>query len=277
MNARTVLLSSALLAPALLLASCNEVKDTPAEPSTPGIAPTTTQTPSAVRLNPRKVRIPKPSAAELAAAMREDEVNAPATVTPTLTGDLSPHDPTRAGQRLICLDGDEGAGAGFNGEATRFRNDMGCELNAIDGDLNPNNNAAFAVPVQNRISGKRLTAIQRLDFFYAGGPAIGGNPRLSIPIDEDGDGDFEPFPNLADEQFAFIDALGCNNGDPHVGRVFGDDDPTCNVNYKSINYPNFSSFEAAFPNARIARNSEAVTFIAVDQPVHYLIYRVNIR
>lgn len=275
MNARTALLSSALLAPALLLGSCNEVKDTPAEPSTPGMAPTTTQTPSA-RLNPRKVRIPQPSAAELAAAVKADAVNAP-NATPTVTGDLSRHDPTRAGQLLFCLDGDEGAGPGFNGEGTRFRNDMGCELNAMDGDLNPNNNAAFAVPRQNRISGKRLTAIQRLDFFYAGGPAIGGNPRLSIPIDDDGDGDFEPFPNLEDEQFAFIDALGCNNGDPFVGRVFGDDDPTCLVNYQGINYPNFSAFEAAFPNARIARNAEAVTFIAVDQPVHYLIYRVNIR
>ncbi|MBA3520974.1 MAG: hypothetical protein H0T90_00525 [Gemmatimonadales bacterium] len=55
----------------------------------------------------------------------------------------------------------------------------------------------------------------------------------------------------------------------------GEDDDTCLVNYKSVSYPNFDAFEAAFPGARIAR--DAVTFIISDQPNHYLIYRVNLR
>ncbi|MBA3344025.1 MAG: hypothetical protein H0T44_01795 [Gemmatimonadales bacterium] len=80
------------------------------------------------------------------------------------------------------------------------------------------------------------------------------------------DGDFDGF--------AFIDALGCNDGDPYVGALRGEDDDTCNVNYKGTDYPNWDAFEAAFPGARIGRNAQ--TFIAVDQPVHYLIYRVNI-
>ncbi|HEY8258911.1 MAG TPA: hypothetical protein VIG08_14730 [Gemmatimonadales bacterium] len=271
---RRIVYSSALIVPALLLVSCNDTADVPASPSTPG-SQLSTPTPAVHRLNLKSLRVPKVSAAEFAAAVKEDAANS--SVTIETTGDKAPHDPTIAGQTVQCIDGDEGTGIpGFHGEATKFRTNKGCELNTVDGDADPNNNAAYVVTTQNKLSGKKLTQVQQLNFYYAGGPAIGGNPRLSIPIDEDGDGSFEFGFTPTDEQYAFIDALGCNDGDAYVGVVKGDDDPVCNVNYKGVDYPTFSAFEAAFTNGRIARNADAATFIALDQPTHYLIYRVNL-
>jgi len=263
---RSRILGTLALPALLLVVSCNEANETPAAPSG---TPTTSQTPSVGRgLDPKLVRIPAPSAASLAAAAQEDvgmeavDPGLAATSSP-----LAPHDPTRVGMRVECIDGEDGTGIpGFGGEAYRFKNNKGCELNTNDGDADPNNNAAFVVTTQNRLKGKKLTQIQRLDFYYAGGQPVGGSPRWSLPIDEDGDRQF-------DGSFAFIDVLGCNNGDPYVGALRGDDDGTCTVGYGANTYANFSAFEAAYPGARIAANADA--FIAMDQPGHYLIYRVN--
>ncbi len=169
--------------------------------------------------------------------------------------------------RVECVSGEEGTGiAGFHGQAKRFENNKGCELNTNDGDGDPNNNAAFVVTTRNRLDGKKLTQLQRLDFYYAGGQAVGGSPRWSLPIDETGD-------RLFDGSYAFIDVQGCNDGDTSVGALRGDDDGTCSVAYGGTVYPNFSAFEAAYPGARIAKDRDP--FIAMDQPGHYLIYRVN--
>jgi hypothetical protein len=266
-------LLGALAVPGLLLISCNDSNETPAAPT-----PSDISKPTPARgghLDPAKVRLPQASAQELAAAVREDEgdqaLMAPAdpAMAATSSSDLAPHDPTPVGMRVQCIDGDEGTGIPtFNGEAYRFKNNKGCELNTNDGDADPNNNAAFVVTTQNKIRGKKLTQIQRLDFYYAGGPPVGGSPRFSIPIDE------APTDGTT-EGYAFVDVLGCNDGDAYVGALRGDDDGTCTVSYGANTYPNFSAFEAAYPDARIA--TDAVTFIALDQPGHYLIYRVNIR
>lgn len=255
-----------LAVPALLMAlGCNEANETPAAPSTRA----TPQPPAVGQgLDPDKVRIPEPSAASLAAAEQEQVDMVP--VDPALAAASSPtatHDPLVNGMRVECISGEEGTGIpGFHGEAKRFKNNKGCELNTNDGDADPNNNAAFVVTTSNRLDGKKLTQVQRLDFYYAGGQPTGGSPRWSLPIDEDGD-------RLFDGSYAFIDVLGCNDGDPYVGALRGDDDGTCSVAYGATVYPNFSAFEAAYPGARIAKDRDA--FIAMDQPGHYLIYRVN--
>lgn len=257
----------ALALPALVLVvSCNEANETPAAPSG---HPGTPQAPALGRgLDPSKVRIPAPSAASLAAAAQDEVDMAP--VDPALAAHSSltaPHDPTVTGMRVECINGEDGTGIpGFHGEAIRFKNTRGCELNTNDGDADPNNNAAFVVTTQNWLKGKKLTQVQRLDFYYAGGQPVGGSPRWSLPIDETGD-------RLFDGSYAFIDVLGCNDGDPYVGALRGDDHGTCTVAYGANLYPNFSAFEAAHPDARIAQ--DAVPFIIMDQPGHYLIYRVN--
>jgi hypothetical protein len=271
MTIRRILLSSSLIGPALLFASCDSGKDSPAGPNTAIIGNPGTASSSAHGLSPSRIRLPRPSAAEVAAAVKEDAANT--DVVTEATG-VALHDPTVAGMAVKCISGAEGTGVpSFHGEARRFRFKPGCELNTFDGDADPNNNAAFVITTQNALSGKLLTQIQRLDFAYAGGPPSGGVPRLSIPIDENGDRHFD-YPT---EQYAFIDASGCNNGDDNVGFVRGDDDPTCLVTYKGTTYQNFSAFEAAYPGGRIAPSAQALTFIAVDQPAHYLIYRVTLR
>ncbi len=257
-----------LALPAFVLAvvSCNEANETPAAPSTPS----SPQSPALGRgLDPSKVRVPAPSAASLAAASQETVEMAPVdpALAATSGGDLAPHDPTPVGMRVECIDGFEGTGGAVpNGEAYRFKNNKGCELNTFDGDADPNNNAAFVVTTQNRLKGKKLTQIQRLDFYYAGGPPVGGSPRWSLPID------VAPTDGVTDG-YAFIDVVGCNDGDGYVGALRGDDDGTCSVAFGADVFANFSAFEAAYPDARVAK--DAVAFIAMDQPGHYLIYRVN--
>jgi hypothetical protein len=257
-------LGALALSALVLVVSCNEANETPAAPPGPPGAP---QSPALGRgLDPSKVSIPAPSAASLAAASQDQVEMAP--VDPALAAtlsDASPNDPTRVSQRVECLDGDEVVG-GLNGEATRFKNFKGCELNTNDGDADPNNNAAFVFTTQNKLKGKKLTQVQRLDFYYAGGQPTGGSPRWSLPIDEDGD-------RLFDGSYAFIDVVGCHDGDPYVGALRGDDDGSCSVGYGPTVYPNFSAFEAAYPDARIAQDK--TPFIIMDQPGHFLIYRVN--
>lgn len=208
-------------------------------------------------------------------AVTEDAASAAVVAQTNTSSNRAKHDPTVVGQQVQCISGAEGTGdPTFHGEAKRFRNNKGCELNTTDGAPL---NAAFVVTTHNSLSNKKLTQVQQLDFYYAGGPPAGGSPRLSIPIDENGDGTWDFQGGAGTEGFAFIDALGCNDGDAYVGAVKGDDDPTCNVNYESVDYPTFSAFEAAFPGGRIAKNSQAAPFIAMDQPGHYLIYRVTLR
>ena len=49
---------------------------------------------------------------------------------------------------------------------------------------------------------------------------------------------------------------------------------SCLVSYDGVDYPNWAAFRTAHPGARIATN--AITFIIVDQPARYVIWRVQI-
>lgn len=238
MKVKHLLLSSVLAIPALLLplASCDDSKS-PTEPT-----------------------VENQAAPEL------------------LTAPSRLHDArSQTGQRLRCFDG-VSEGTIYGGKCKLFRLRDGGEINAIDDD--PDGAYAGVYPSENKIKGKLLTSVHELDFSYAGGPHQGGVPRLSIPIDcvqEVGE-TVTPYPCATDgttEHYAFIDAPGCNDGDEFVGTVEGDDNPKCNVNYNSVDYPNWAAFMAAHPGGRIAR--DAVTFIIADQPAHYIIWKVDIR
>ena len=140
----------------------------------------------------------------------------------------------------------------------------GAEINTfVQG---PNGSYAGVTQGPNYIKGRLLKDVVNLGFSYAGGPHVGGAPRLSVPIDHNNDGTWD--------SFAFMDAPGCNNGDEFVGRLSGRSDNTCGVNNQGVDYPNWSAFATAQPLYRIAKN--AVTFIIVDQPAHYLIWKVQI-
>lgn len=249
MRPKHLLISAALVIPAMLLplASCNDSNRNPAEPSV--------NTPNAVVPNATRLM---PSAA-LAAAT--------ALAATTMTTAPARHNPrSQASYQVQCFEGaTDSPGGGFLGVCQRFSPTLdGAEINTtVQG---PNGSYAGVFQSINYIKGQLLSNVHNLNFSYAGGPHVGGAPRLSIPIDEDNNGTWE--------HFAFMDAPGCNDGDEFVGRLEGRADNTCGVNYDGTDYPNWTAFKTAHPTFRIARN--AITFIIIDQPAHYVIWRVQI-
>lgn len=87
----------------------------------------------------------------------------------------------------------------------------------------------------------------------------GGSPRWSIPIDENGDGEYDGY--------AFIDAAGCGQMGQLTG-VVSTEDTTCQVTYKAGTYANWDAFAAANPTYTIAK---ALPFVIADQRFYGLI------
>ena len=164
-----------------------------------------------------------------------------------------------SGNRLYCF---QGIDDGFNGTCELTKE--GAVIDTTDGDTNPNNNYAGVYVGNSKLEGRLLSEVQKLSFSYTGGPVVGGSPRFSIPIDEDGDG--------TTEAYAFVDAVGCSDG---LGTVDAINDVTCTVSYGSGTYANWTAFVAANPEYRIAE--DAVTFIIVDQPGDFTITNVELR
>ena len=108
--------------------------------------------------------------------------------------------------------------------------------------------------------------MNKLAFSYEGTSAAGGSPRLSIPIDENGDG--------TTEAYAFVDTLGCNDGSAESGTLDAINDPTCNVAYGSTVYSSWAAFASANPTFRIA--SDSLSFVIVDQPGDFTVSNVQI-
>ena len=183
---------------------------------------------------------------------------------PTSTSaDLSPSyaaNTSSSGNKLQCFSGT--ADGGYNGTCTLISN--GASLNTVDSDSDPNNSYA-GVYIPSNLGGKTIGDVNKLSFDYNGSGAAGGSPRISIPIDEDGDG--------TTEAYAFIDTQGCNTGDANSGTLDAINDPTCLVAYDAI-YPNWAAFVAAHPTYRVA--SDALTFIIVDQPGTFSITNVQL-
>ena len=142
-----------------------------------------------------------------------------------------------------------------NATATQ-RGAKGCALSVGAGG------AAFAYLSPASAWDQTLGSITALSFAYSGSDPTGGSPRFSLQIDEDGAG------ALAPTDYAFVDALGCNNG---AGLVDVINDPTCTIWYKNVSYPNWAAFAAAYPDATLY-----FAFVVVDQPGDYAINNVTI-
>jgi hypothetical protein len=220
-------------------------------------------------------------------ALNEPAVDRPSgTAGPSFVvsspGGSAIHNPrSQAGQKVRTFDGTRDGGC--TGSASRFgATEDGAELRTDGAPCS----YAGTYPVTQTIRGKRLTEVSELAFSYAGGPPRGGSPRLSIAIDENGDG---VKANDPAEQYAFIAINRCNDGDPElvtaeafVGTVDGEDDATCLIDHKGVEYANWNAFQTAHPTWRVAREDAAgndtFTFIVQDQgPSHYLIWKVDVR
>jgi hypothetical protein len=116
--------------------------------------------------------------------------------------------------------------------------------------------------------GRNLGDVSRLSFRHTGSPPTANSPRFSLPIDKDGNGAFD--------QWAFIHALGCNDG---AGLVDAINNQICPIQLEgAATYDNWAALVAAFPNARIARNQYVLglVFIVADQPGIWKVDRVKL-
>lgn len=164
-----------------------------------------------------------------------------------------------SGNKLQCFSGTQDGG--YNGTCTLTRN--GADLNTIDADADPNNAYAGVYVANTNVGGKSLSDINRLAFDYNGSGAVGGSPRFSIPIDDNGD--------KATDGYLFIDTVNCNDGDPNVGRLDAINDATCVMYYNNVAYANWAAFAATG-----YRISGDIPFVIVDQPGTFSITNVEI-
>jgi hypothetical protein len=204
-TARRFVVASALLIPALVFASCSDGGNT--HPAGPQV-PQEPQVPSTqgggldfakIKKNWKPVFVPEASTAELAAAVKADAEAANADAAAG-TFSLTPsgtalHDPTVPGMHVRCLSGADLDTPVFarpglppeppseEGTATEFRNNRGCQLDTRDTDNEPGNEAAAVVTSQDLLSGRLLQETERLEFFYAGGPAASEFPWMELYID----------------------------------------------------------------------------------------------
>jgi hypothetical protein len=268
MKLRHLMLSSVLAIPALLLplASCDDSK-----------APTE---PTATDPNSDGIDAPSFTTVGFGSKWHDPHIKGPKVRTFDGTTD------TKTGDAGNCGPGDPPGppACDYGGSAKRFSSQDGAEINTL-GFQNVNGAYGGIYPAENKIKGKLLGSVKELDFSYAGGGPIGGSPRFSIPIDEckitevgavgeypcttDGNWDYFVFADVTD-------ASGCNDGDGFVGVLNGEDDETCTWYERgTIPFPNWKAFAAAHPNDRIARNTPP--FVIVDQPGHYLLFKLDLR
>lgn len=188
------------------------------------------------------------------------------TATPGVPS-LAQADAGTAGNKLQCFSGTEDGG--YNGTCTLIKN--GADINTVDADADPNN-AYAGVYIQNsNLNGKRLSEINKLSFSYSGSGVAGGSPRVTFPIDIDGDG-VTTYPGYDD--YVTSDALGCGNGAATSGTVDPLNNSACTVSLNGgATYANWSAFLAAFPNARVGDN---LPFVIVDQPGTFSITNVQL-
>ena len=168
-----------------------------------------------------------------------------------------------AANPLLCFSGT--TDGGFNGTCTITAS--GAILNTFDGDTNPNNAYAGVYFAESSLSGEPLATVTA-SFSYAasvGTTASGGSPRLSIPIDTNGDG--------TTENYAFVDTLGCNDGSPNNGSL-SLSDATCTVAYGGGgSWVSWAAFAAANPTWKVSND---LPFVIVDQPGLWTVSNVQL-
>jgi hypothetical protein len=196
-------------------------------------------------------------------------------------------------QKLKFFEGDKGS-ASWQGPA---KDDQGfffddspldtnharIKLNVPSQSVNPPYSYSGAYALGTQLGGQKLANVRNLSFDFMD-PSQNdislGAPRLSVPIDEDGDGVFEydPF-DPTSEQFAFLAAGHCLgqtlNATWDRADFTGRTSTGCEMQYKSGNYASTGTESAwdvfvdaaatLYPGARIARQSDQVAFLIQDE------------
>jgi len=165
-----------------------------------------------------------------------------------------------AGNKLQCFDGETEGGPDNTGQ---------CELISDGAHIVTGTGTSYAgVYINNsNLDGKSLADINKLAFSWEGSTTLGGSPRITFPIDLDGDGGWD--------DFVSADALGCSTGTATSGTVDLINNPDCLISLNSGGtYTGWAAFLAAFPDAHVA--TDAISFIIVDQPGDFTITNVQL-
>ena len=161
-----------------------------------------------------------------------------------------------AANPLRCFDGTTDTATGQTGGVIYGGR---CTLNAAGTGATLDNSVAVGAGdysgvyfATSGLSGKPLAQVSDLSFTYTGTPTA-GSPRISLPIDTNGDG--------TTDFYAFIGAFYCNNG---AGLVDPMNDTTCTIFYTGgpvAGYPNWAAFVAAHLTWSV---SSSVPFVIAD-------------
>jgi len=164
------------------------------------------------------------------------------------------------GNKLQCFSGTTDGGI-YGGTCTVTKTGV-ATLDNTDGNTNGDYSGVY---LQNsNLDGKKLNTVNQLAFDYTGTPT-NGSPRISLPLDTNGDG--------ATDVYAFISAYWCNDGAGHVDAI---NDPTCMIFVGSqiTGYANWKAFLAAYPTATVG--ADALPFIIADDVGSWTVSNVQL-
>jgi hypothetical protein len=152
------------------------------------------------------------------------------------------------GNKLTCFSGTTDGGP-YGGTCSLTTGGV-ATLNNSGGD--PDGEYSGVYLQNSNLDGKKLQTVNKLAFNYTGTPT-NGSPRISLPLDTNGDG--------ATDVYAFISAYWCNDGAGHLNALT---DPTCMifVGNQIAGVANWDAFVAAYPTATVG--ADALPFIIAD-------------
>lgn len=120
--------------------------------------------------------------------------------------------------------------------------------------------ATFVWIENSNLQGRLVTDINKLAFTYSGTGAGGGSPRLTFPVDQNGDGAYDDYVSI-EWHACGLPASG--------GTVDLINDPNCQVHTNGIDglaefYANWAAYIAAKPTDRVATGEGYIPFIILD-------------
>lgn len=169
------------------------------------------------------------------------------------------------GNKLLCFDGTtDGGFYGLCSLAPDGTATLDNVSNDATGVTNPYDQYSGVYLQNSNLDGKKLSAVNQLAFDYTGVPTA-GSPRLTLPIDKNGDG--------VTDVYASIGAYYCNDGAGHVDAI---NDLSCQIflNDNSAGpWANWDAFVAANPTWKIGKN---LPFIIADDPGTWTVSNVQL-
>jgi hypothetical protein len=165
--------------------------------------------------------------------------------------------------KLQCFDGPSD-GSIYGGTCTLTTNGAKgpATLDNTGGDTAGSYSGVYVL--SSNLTGKTLASAGQLSFNYTGIPT-NGSPRISLPLDTDGDG--------VTDLYAFVSAYWCSNG---AGLVDAINNPACQIYVGSdVNpYVGWAALLAAYPTAVMGPDG-ALPFIISDDAGSTAIWTVS--